>query len=46
MGLQPVFLLLHPPLFEVEAQRQEKQLDTYVPFTCCHKSTEAKIVFQ
>ena len=32
MGFQPAFLLLHPPLLEVKAQRQEEQLDTDIPF--------------
>ena len=35
MGFQPSFLLLHPPLFEVESQRQEQQLDSDVILSGC-----------
>ena len=35
MGFQPSFLLLHPPLFEVEPQRQKQQFDSDVLLSGC-----------
>ena len=35
MGFQPSFLLLHPPLFQVEPQRKEQQLYPYILLSSC-----------
>ena len=46
MGFQPTFFPLHPQLFEVECQREEKHLCPHIRFTFGEKSTESKIIFE
>ena len=44
MGFLPSFLLLHPSLFEIEAQGQKQQLNSYVLLPGCQKPAEPKII--
>ena len=44
MCFQPSFLLLHPPLFEVEPQCQKQQFSPYVLLFGRKESAETKIV--
>ena len=44
MSFQPSFLLLHPPLLEVEPQRQKQQLNPHILLSRREKSAEAEII--
>ena len=46
MRLQPSGLTLFPVLFEVESQRQKKQLCPHILFASCEESAETKVVLQ
>ena len=46
MRLQPSGLTLFPVLFEVESQRQKKQLGPHILFASCEESAETKVVLQ
>lgn len=45
MGFASSFLLLHPALFEVEAQHQKQQFYPYISLSGSQKPVKAKVVF-